>query len=140
MDPIDPAPTKIRLCDPPHVCSSCGGQYVERLHVDFGAAWDGPMIPSEHIAGHQPISVDDLIVCEECVRAAAELVGMAPRDDDTIERLTTDLDVLGDRLAGAVQYIATLEQTLAGKDNLAELMGVKAKTPEATTAKPRAKR
>lgn len=132
---------KIHLTDPPFACSSCGGQYVERQHVDFGAAWDGPMIPSEHIAGHQPVSIDDLILCDECVRAAARLIGMEDRDDETISRLAADVDTQSERLAGSLRYVAALEQTIAERDNLAETLGIQAKppAPAGLEAKPRRK-
>jgi hypothetical protein len=31
---------------PPTMCSACFGQYPDRNHVDFEAAWDGPVINS----------------------------------------------------------------------------------------------
>jgi hypothetical protein len=44
---------KIRLAETPPVrCSSCYGQYPTAVHVDFGAAWDGPTFPAdEEVAG-----------------------------------------------------------------------------------------
>lgn len=56
---------------PPAACAACYGQYPEMLHVDFEAAYDGPVIE-----GSQRVYIDDLVLCEGCVREAARLVGM----------------------------------------------------------------
>jgi hypothetical protein len=66
--------TKIRLAEtPPTHCASCFGQYPDRRHIDFGAYWDGPVFARDEgdVAGGAPIAVDDLVICEECLRAAA---------------------------------------------------------------------
>jgi hypothetical protein len=70
----------VRLTDhAPIACSSCGHQDVEMKHVDFEAAWDGPVISRTENGDVLPI--DDLIVCEQCVREAAQLFDLTTRFD-----------------------------------------------------------
>ena len=57
----------------PSRCSSCHGQYPERQHVDFDAYWDGPVIDENN---GMKQAIDDLIICEDCLKAAATLIGM----------------------------------------------------------------
>lgn len=54
-----------RLADPkPPYCSSCFNRPEGRV-VDFEAAYDGPVIP-----GAVPMPVDDLMICEDCMKEA----------------------------------------------------------------------
>lgn len=57
---------------PPPFCAACHCQNGELRHVDFEAYYDGPVM--EGVSYKQPI--DDLIICENCLQAAATLVGM----------------------------------------------------------------
>jgi hypothetical protein len=56
----------------PTYCSACHCQDTELQHVDFEAYWDGPVIDGKSFK--QPI--DDLILCSNCLEAAATLIGM----------------------------------------------------------------
>jgi hypothetical protein len=59
--------TKIHVTEhPPFVCSSCGCQHIDSRHVDFGAAWDGPVLEVPESTNKH--AVDDLIICERCLR------------------------------------------------------------------------
>jgi hypothetical protein len=83
---------KITIADPPPVvCSSCGSQHVNLAHVDFGAAWDGPVVdlPETTI----PHVVDDLIVCEQCLAEAFRVLAWhhQPVHED-VARLQVELD------------------------------------------------
>lgn len=110
---------------PPVVCSSCGGQYPHRRHVDFGAAWDGPMISlgseEQGIIGH---SVDDLIVCEDCLKDAAELVGFGDVTalEESRRALVEHQNNVGQRLAKALEYVERLEKALASRESLEEVL------------------
>jgi hypothetical protein len=54
-------------------CSACFGQYTDRDYIDFEAFFDGPMIEvGEGLK--QPI--DDLIICETCLKSAAKTIGL----------------------------------------------------------------
>lgn len=57
----------------PAYCSSCFGQYPEQVYVDFESAWDGPIIDE---GNGMKISIDDLVICESCLTAAANLNGL----------------------------------------------------------------
>lgn len=87
----------------PVACSSCGGQYPDLQHVDFDAAWDGPVL-SDDRGNHYP--VDDLIVCEQCVRAAVALLpGQDTRDGEIVD--------LKDRLNRAIDYGVRLQDAMS---------------------------
>lgn len=108
--------TKIRLAErPPTHCASCYGQYVDRRYVDFGASYDGPVL--ENVAGGVPASIDDLIVCEECLAAAARQIGYddVTAKDEQIEQQAAQLQDLTERLAGALAYANKLEAAVAAK-------------------------
>src|SRR5882757_6391471 len=76
----------------PPACAACYGQDPKARHVDFEAAYDGPVL---NATGEAPMQVDDLIICENCVRNAATLVGMIEASDDAaaskIERIEREL-------------------------------------------------
>lgn len=72
---------EVRPAETPIYCSACFGQYPDKRHVDLDAACDrgfgeGPL----------PVSMDDLILCEDCLREAAEVIGMRPDDEVRAER------------------------------------------------------
>lgn len=55
----------------PVACAGCFDQKVRARHVDFESAWDGPMV-NEDLRQ----AIDDLILCEDCIRQAGKLVGI----------------------------------------------------------------
>jgi hypothetical protein len=63
----------VKLTTTPPYCSSCFQQKPAVEHIDFESYWDGPII--EGAGFKQPI--DDLILCEDCLRAAGELIGLS---------------------------------------------------------------
>lgn len=60
--------TKLAESRPPF-CASCF-QHPDGRSVDFEAAYDGPVIPGTP----EPVPVDDLILCEECLAEAFALL------------------------------------------------------------------
>jgi hypothetical protein len=123
--------TKIRLCEtPPFVCSSCGGQYVDRQHVDFNAAWDGPVMDTSQVAGMVRVSIDELVICDECLRAAAKLLGLVDPGELAAENATLERrnQELVERTTGALQYVQKLEAALAERGDLEELLKPKEAT------------
>lgn len=60
--------TKIADPKPPY-CASCFNA-VDEPHVDFEAAYDGPVIPGTPV----PVPVDDLVICESCLEEAFNLL------------------------------------------------------------------
>jgi hypothetical protein len=132
MNTSDGTSHKIRLAEvAPPACASCSGQYVERRHVDFGAAFDGPTFPApESIAGGKVMTVDDLVVCEECIKAAARLLDLV--DAEPLESAISDLNEingeLSEKLAGAMAYVQQLEAEREGRQRLVDVLRPKART------------
>ena len=76
----------MRLADPkPPFCAACF-QHSTDTHVDFEASYDGPVIEKDGIK----TPVDDLILCESCVRSAANLLGML--DPEMLLKLIQDAE------------------------------------------------
>jgi hypothetical protein len=99
---------------PPVRCSACFGQYVDRDHVDFEASWDGPVVEGGYIGengleSNIRVSIDELVLCENCVRDAAALVGFG------------DVEKLSAELAQKDQQLADMETRLrnAGSEVMA---------------------
>lgn len=70
----------------PAFCSACYGQDPECIYVDFESAWDGPIIDE---GNGMKISIDDLVICETCLMAAANMKGL----DSTKEIKTENLEL-----------------------------------------------
>lgn len=111
--------TKVRVAErPPAGCAACFGQYPQRTHVDFGSSYDGPMLPAqENATGVVGVSIDELVICEECLRTAAQLLGLTDPGQTTeqLEALTAQAEELTERLAGAMAYANKLETAIAAK-------------------------
>ena len=101
---------QIRFAEaPPAMCSSCFGQYPHRKHIDFGASWDGPVLQGAH-----PVSIDELILCETCVRAAAKLLRLTDSPNArTLERQRAVIADQEEKLHRLAEYIETLNATIA---------------------------
>jgi hypothetical protein len=105
---------------PPVACSSCGGQYPDRRHVDFGSAGDYGMVASQNVAGGKMVSVDDLIVCDECLTAAAAVLGLADvtEAETRVERLNERLTDTGQRLGKALEAIEKLKAAVSAVEQV----------------------
>jgi hypothetical protein len=116
------AADRIQLAEPaPPRCSACFQQKPQERHVDFGASYDGPVVPSaENVAGLVGHVIDDLILCETCITEAAQLVGLGNAAALTAERdqLEAGNRELRAKLAGFEDYAAKLETALQAKPNL----------------------
>jgi hypothetical protein len=101
----------------PVACASCGGQYTDRRHVDFGSAWDGPVVNSYDVIAKGVVNqqIDDLIVCESCIREAAEALKMDDVKAPAIEKLQNQVAELKTLNAGQRDYIGQLERTVMAK-------------------------
>jgi hypothetical protein len=94
----------------PAACASCFGQYPDRTHIDFEAAYDGPVINSDD---NIKMPVDDLIVCDECLQQAARL--LPNEQGERIKELERELEGQRERLVGKDVYIRQLEESVARK-------------------------
>jgi hypothetical protein len=68
---------------PPVCCAVCYQQNPDRIHVDTDAAYDGPLLD---VSGARH-SVDDIVVCEDCVRAMASMLPESTVKDERIVAL-----------------------------------------------------
>lgn len=124
---------KIHIAEhPPVACSSCGGQYTDRTHVDFGSAGDYGMAAVEGVAGGKLVSLDDLVVCEECLTAAASLIGLGDVEDaeERNRALNERLTDTGQRLGKALDAVNKLEQAVAALGEVKRPPGRPRKSPD----------
>ena len=88
----------------PARCSGCFQSKPDQVHVDFEVAWDGP---AEHIENVGVVSIDDLVLCTDCVRLAAkqlrEHLASEPSKVTQLEQQVADLT---QRLADATRLAA----------------------------------
>ena len=93
----------------PPFCAACYGQKPEMRHVDFEAAYDGPVVnPEDDIK----MAVDDLILCEECLRSAAQRLGYGPIDSDYQNQLEDRLLSALDRATKAEGRLQVVREAL----------------------------
>lgn len=59
----------------PHRCAACWQQHPNLVHVDFEVGYDGPTFRDEN---GTLITIDDLIICENCLKDAARLLRNVP--------------------------------------------------------------
>jgi hypothetical protein len=96
----------------PPWCASCYQQNLEQRHVDFDAAYDGPVL--EGVDAAVKPQIDDLVVCESCLAEAARLLGWETvdtsrereRDRLTIQRVEAEKTAI-------VEYARKLEETIS---------------------------
>lgn len=97
----------------PAYCSACFSQNPQLRHVDFDAAWDGPVL--DHESGIKQV-IDDLILCEECIGAAARLLGYVPASDDKMaaenQRLRTELTASRKARADAARRMTVIAKAV----------------------------
>jgi hypothetical protein len=105
------APNTVELAGMPQRCSACFGQQHGIRHVDMDAACDRGYGNDEAVK----IAYDDLILCENCVKEAAILLGMT--DSQELKDSKTDLEVRLENTLKALRkaetYGESLEATLS---------------------------
>jgi hypothetical protein len=96
---------------PPVQCSVCFQQKPAEEHVDMESAYDGPIL--DHDGAR--LSIDNIVLCSECVRAAA--------------RLLPEQRLLADRVAhletvnrNTLDYVAKVQN---GMNELREALDIK---------------
>lgn len=89
---------------PPAVCAACHLAKPQARHVDFEAAIEGPVLRDEGAL----VTIDDLIVCEDCVREAAQLLAVDPQP---MRDLELERDHERAQAAGWREYALSLEET-----------------------------
>ncbi len=92
-----------RYTGQPRHCAACYGQNTDK-GVDFEVAYDGPVVNQIAVVtaeGIDAIAIDDLVICDDCLKPAAKLIGLVSAPD------------LVDELAEARQALARVEVKLA---------------------------
>lgn len=120
----------------PSHCSSCFQQKPTMRHIDFGAAWDGPVLPDEHsnIVGIVGATIDDLIICEDCLRIAGERIGLIDASElRALAVLEQANGALHQRVEQLEAHVANLEAARATREQIGTL-------PVPRVAKPRPER
>lgn len=86
----------MKLCgnDLPIVCAVCLQPPMafdpRPEFVDFGSAYDGPVIDDPNAADNK-VYIDKIVICESCVKQGARLLGL-----DNVERYQQELEALGE--------------------------------------------
>ncbi len=101
----------IQLTNTPVRCSACFNQEPSLRHIDMDAACDRGYGDEAAVK----VAYDDLVLCENCVKEAATLINLVPKDDGTIERLERELDQIERQRKQAVKYAQTMEEALAAR-------------------------
>jgi hypothetical protein len=99
----------IREAGKPIYCSACFNSQDIR-HVDFDASCDRGYANAEAVQ----ITMDDLILCENCVREGARLLGMTDEADlhEHCAELGRKLEQKDKALKQAQRYADTMEEAL----------------------------
>jgi hypothetical protein len=110
------APTltnEIRETNTPTHCSACFQQDGKLLHVDFDAACDRGYGDAHGVQ----IAMEDLILCENCLRDGAKLAGMVDGEvqAERIASLEGRLAEEAARCEQAVNYANRMEAALASR-------------------------
>jgi hypothetical protein len=92
----------------PAYCSACFNQDSRKVHVDFDAACD------RGFGDDITVNMDDLVLCEDCVRQGALLVGMRDVAEVAQELETLRRDSIRNlrRAERAERYYLDLEKAL----------------------------
>lgn len=132
------AADRIHIAEPaPSHCSSCYQQKPRQPHVDFGASYDGPVVPAlQGTIGTVGHMIDELILCEDCIRSAAELLGW---EDVTAVRAELEearqvRDMMHHKIEALQAHNERLTATVASKDQLDSVVRSN-KTRDAGTAR-----
>lgn len=115
MPVADALNTRVRIADPkPAYCSGCfqGAEETVRF-VDFQAAHDSGAFVNEHGAVLE--GSDDLYLCENCVRSAAEALALKPQLVSGLYLEIKALERDRDRLWA---YVKSLNEALASQQEV----------------------
>ncbi len=103
----------VKLANTPQYCAACFNQQPELRHIDFDAALDRGYGKDEAVK----VTMDDAIICENCVKEGAELLGMINAEEwqREKERLKRDRDMAFTLRDKAERYSATLEAAVTAR-------------------------
>lgn len=92
---------------PPSACAACFGQYTDRRHVDFEAAWDGPVLD-----GSVKVAIDDLVICENCLRDGFNVLQFEA-EAERITALEVEREQMQAHIREQGEHIQKLEAAMA---------------------------
>lgn len=114
LDFVPPAGYHLHGEEKPMRCSNCFGQEACR-HVEFPAAFDGPVVNQFAVVtepGVDAIAIDDLVLCERCLKLAAKILGFvhAPELVDELRATRDKLTTTEAQLADSNRALADMHQ------------------------------
>jgi hypothetical protein len=94
-------------------------------HVDFEASWDGPVVDGglatgEGLARGPLTSIDELVICEECLTVAGALLGLEPQDQTRIDALECQLDDARSANLELQAHVKEQDRALASRTSFSE--------------------
>lgn len=92
----------------PGVCTGCGIAKPFERHIDFEVTFDGPAFELDGARAF----VDELVVCEQCVRSAAELLAL---DVEPVRELEIERDRARAQASAWREYAEGLERIYAAR-------------------------
>lgn len=107
----------MRIATKVRYCASCHRQDLDKVHVDLDAYYDGPALTNEHDVAEaaDKIAVDDLVLCETCLREAGSFIGLV--DGEELESENKELGAAVERHLEQVyerdELISDLQKSLA---------------------------
>jgi hypothetical protein len=116
----------LRLSEiPPALCSACSLQRPDLRHVDFDAAWDGPTVEGGLATGDGVVrgplvSIDELVICEECLRAAGRLIDLEPVEGGRVEALEQQLADAREVNLELQGHVKAQDKALQSRDSFGE--------------------
>ena len=90
-------------------CAACYQHPTDGRMIDCEAAYDGPVLNEEGLQ----VMIDDLILCERCVRQMAGMIHMVDEDTDRVSRLAAELAAEREAREGLERYADSLEGAVA---------------------------
>jgi hypothetical protein len=108
--------TRVLSVPLPIKCSSCYGQRSERKHWDFDAICDRGYAPVDegdfNADGDRitaPVRIENLILCDECLKEGARAMGWVAQDDKLVQTLQKELVIERKARRQAQNYADRLE-------------------------------
>jgi hypothetical protein len=101
----------IKLANTPQYCAACFNQQPQLRHIDFDAALDRGYGKPEAVQ----VTMDDAIICENCVKEAGRLLGMLEQSAWTKEKadLERKLSIRTKERDQSRRYADTIESALS---------------------------
>lgn len=107
----------IQLTNTPIRCSACFNQDPKLRHIDMDAACDRGYGDEAAVK----IAYDDLVLCENCVKEAAVLVGLEPADHRELAQARRELANERELRRRAERWAKTMQDAIANMPSPPEI-------------------